>query len=65
LPVVIVPLLQWSFGLVFDFSIALLSTVYLLGFWFMVVMGYNLSLQTSAREQLMKGFVGYYLLLRV
>ena len=54
LPVVIVPLLQWSFGLVFDFSIALLSTVYLLGFWFMVVMGYNLSLQTDAREQLMQ-----------
>jgi len=54
LPVVIVPILQWSFGLVFDFSIALLSTVYLLGFWFMVVMGYNLSLQPSAREQLMK-----------
>lgn len=54
LPVVIVPLLQWSFGLVFDFSIALLSTVYLLGFWFMVVMGYNLSLQPSAREQLMQ-----------
>jgi len=54
LPVVIVPLLQWSFGLVFDFSVALLSTVYLLGFWFMVVMGYNLSLQPSAREQLMK-----------
>ena len=54
LPVVIVPLLQWSFGLVFDFSIALLSSVYLLGFWFMVVMGYNLSLQPSAREQLMK-----------
>lgn len=54
LPVVIVPLLQWSFGLVFDFSIALLSSVYLLGFWFMVVMGYNLSLQPNAREQLMK-----------
>ena len=54
LPVAFVPLLQWSFGLVFDFSIALLSTVYLLGFWFMVVMGYNLSLQPSAREQLMK-----------
>ena len=54
LPVVIVPLLQWSFGLVFDFSVALLSSVYLLGFWFMVVMGYNLSLQPSAREQLMK-----------
>ena len=54
LPVVIVPLLQWSFGLVFDFSIALLSSVYLLGFWVMVVMGYNLSLQTDAREQLMQ-----------
>lgn len=54
LPVVIVPILQWSFGLVFDFSVALLSTVYLLGFWFMVVMGYNLSLQPSAREQLMQ-----------
>ena len=54
LPVVIVPLLQWSFGLVSDFSIALLSSVYLLGFWFMVVMGYNLSLQPSAREQLMQ-----------
>ncbi|ENU35288.1 PglL family O-oligosaccharyltransferase [Acinetobacter parvus] len=54
LSVAFVPLLQWSFGLVFDFSIALLSSVYLLGFWFMVVMGYNLSLQPSAREQLMK-----------
>ena len=54
LPVVIVPLLQWSFGLVFDFSIALLSTAYLFGFWVMVAMGYNLSLQSSAREQLMK-----------
>lgn len=52
--IAIVPLLQWSFGLVFDFSIALLSSVYLLGFWFMVVMGYHLSLQTDAREQLMK-----------
>ncbi|MDH0718544.1 PglL family O-oligosaccharyltransferase [Acinetobacter junii] len=52
--IAIVPLLQWSFGLVFDFSIALLSSVYLLGFWFMVVMGYNLSLQTDAREQLMQ-----------
>ncbi len=54
LPVAFVPLFQWSFGLVFDFSIALLSSVYLLGFWFMVVMGYNLSLQTDAREQLMQ-----------
>ena len=54
LPVAFVPLLQWSGGLVSDFSVALLSTAYLFGFWVMVVMGYNLSLQSSAREQLMK-----------
>lgn len=54
LSVAFVPLLQWSGGLVSDFSVALLTTVYLLGFWAMVVMGYNLSLQSSAREQLMK-----------
>lgn len=54
LPVSFIPLLQWSGGLVSDFSVALLSTAYLFGFWAMVVMGYNLSLQPSAREQLMK-----------
>lgn len=54
LPVAFIPLLQWSGGLVSDFSVALLSTAYLFGFWVMVAMGYNLSLQSSAREQLMK-----------
>ncbi|MDH0029843.1 MULTISPECIES: O-antigen ligase family protein [unclassified Acinetobacter] len=54
LPVAFVPLLQWSRGLVSDFSVALLSIVYLLGFWAMVVMGYNLLLQPSVREQLMQ-----------
>lgn len=54
LPVAFIPLLQWSSGLVSDFSVALLTTVYLLGFWVMVAMGYNLSLQSSVREQLMK-----------
>lgn len=54
LPVAFIPLLQWSGGLVSDFSVALLSTAYLFGFWVMVVMGYNLSLQPNAREQLMK-----------
>lgn len=54
LPVAFISLLQWSGGLVSDFSVALLSTAYLFGFWVMVVMGYNLSLQSSAREQLMK-----------
>ena len=54
LPVSFIPLLQWSGGLVSDFSVALLSTAYLFGFWVMVAMGYNLSLQPNAREQLMK-----------
>lgn len=54
LPVAFIPLLQWSSGLVSDFSVALLSTAYLFGFWVMVAMGYNLSLQPNAREQLMK-----------
>ncbi len=54
LPVAFIPLLQWSSGLVSDFSVALLTTVYLLGFWVMVAMGYHLSLQSSAREQLIK-----------
>ncbi|MFN3904781.1 MAG: O-antigen ligase family protein [Acinetobacter junii] len=54
LPVSFIPLLQWSGGLVSDFSVALLSTAYLFGFLVMVAMGYNLSLQSSAREQLMK-----------
>ncbi|MCY6412402.1 Wzy polymerase domain-containing protein [Acinetobacter sp. VNH17] len=54
LPVTFIPLLQWSWGLVSDFSVALLSSVYLLGFWLMVVIGYNLSLQPNAREQLMQ-----------
>lgn len=54
LPVAFIPLLQWSGGLVSDFSVALLSTAYLFGFWVMVAMGYNLSLQSSVREQLMQ-----------
>lgn len=44
LPFTLIPVVQWAFGLVFDFSTALLSSLYLLGFWFMVLAGYNLSL---------------------
>lgn len=53
-PVVFIPLLQWAFGLVFDFSVALISTLYLLGFWLMIVLGFNLSLQIQSRERLMQ-----------
>ncbi|MBH2001553.1 MAG: O-antigen ligase C-terminal domain-containing protein [Moraxellaceae bacterium] len=54
-PIVLIPLFQWFFGLVDDFSIALLSFSYLFVFWLMIVCGYNLSLQNEKREQLMQG----------
>ncbi|MBJ9984095.1 O-antigen ligase C-terminal domain-containing protein [Acinetobacter sp. S40] len=47
LPIVIIPLLQWMCGLVLDLSSALLFSFYLLGFWFAIVAGYNLALQTE------------------
>ncbi|XZY04907.1 Wzy polymerase domain-containing protein [Acinetobacter baumannii] len=56
LPFILVPVVQWAFGLVFDFSTALLSSLYLLGFWFMVVAGYNLSLDQQKRDQIFTGF---------
>ncbi|KAE9837750.1 O-antigen ligase family protein, partial [Escherichia coli] len=56
LPFILIPLVQWSFGLILDFSTALLSTLYLLGFWFMILIGYNLSLDEKKREQLFSGF---------
>ncbi len=56
LPFTFIPMVQWGFGLVFDLSTALLSTFYLLGFWFMVVAGYNLSLGQQKRDQIFSGF---------
>lgn len=56
LPFTLIPLVQWGFGLVFDLSTALLSTFYLLGFWFMVLAGYNLSLDQKKRDQIFSGF---------
>ncbi|WP_280179650.1 PglL family O-oligosaccharyltransferase, partial [Acinetobacter nosocomialis] len=56
LPFILIPVVQWAFGLVFDFSTALLSSLYLLGFWFMVVAGYNQSLDQQQREQIFTGF---------
>ncbi|ESK54384.1 PglL family O-oligosaccharyltransferase [Acinetobacter tjernbergiae] len=55
LPVAFIPLLQWSGGLVSDFSVALLSTAYLFGFWVMVAMGYNLSSTSENRQRSMQG----------
>ncbi|MES5536846.1 pilin glycosylation ligase domain-containing protein, partial [Acinetobacter baumannii] len=56
LPFILVPVVQWAFGLVFDLSTALLSSLYLLGFWFMVLAGYTLSLDQQMREQIFSGF---------
>ncbi|MFW1861472.1 pilin glycosylation ligase domain-containing protein [Acinetobacter baumannii] len=56
LPFTLIPIAQWGFGLVFDLSTALLSSFYLLGFWFMVVAGYNLSLEQKKRDQIFSGF---------
>jgi len=56
LPFTLIPIVQWGFGLVFDLSTALLSSFYLLGFWFMVLAGYNLSLDQQKRDQIFSGF---------
>ena len=56
LPFTLIPIVQWSFGLVFDLSTALLSSFYLFGFWFMVLAGYNLSLDQQKRDQIFSGF---------
>ncbi|MCG9514194.1 Wzy polymerase domain-containing protein [Acinetobacter pittii] len=56
LPFTFIPIVQWGFGLVFDLSTALLSSFYLLGFWFMVLAGYNLSLDQQKRDQFFSGF---------
>ncbi|UGQ30189.1 PglL family O-oligosaccharyltransferase [Acinetobacter calcoaceticus] len=56
LPFTLIPIVQWGFGLVFDLSTALLSSFYLLGFWFMVLAGYNLSLDKQKRDQIFSSF---------
>lgn len=54
--IVLLPLLQFCFGLIIDFSVAFLSFAYLFTFWLMMLCGYNLSLQAENREKLMIGF---------
>lgn len=56
LGIVLLPLLQFCFGLILDFSFAFLSFVYLFTFWMMLLCGYNLSLQPENREKIMIGF---------
>lgn len=56
LPFVLIPLVQWACGLVFDFSAALISSLYLFGFWCMVVAGYNLAIDPVQREKIFTAF---------
>ncbi|MFK4049636.1 PglL family O-oligosaccharyltransferase [Acinetobacter venetianus] len=50
-----IPLVQCGFGLITDFSVGFLSFSYLFMFWLMIVIGYNLSLQSEQRERIMLG----------
>lgn len=54
LPVVLVPLVQWTFGIVIDLSAALVNSFYLFTFWWAVVAGFNLALQTPRTQVLAK-----------
>ncbi|MEN8422177.1 pilin glycosylation ligase domain-containing protein [Acinetobacter junii] len=54
--IVIVPVVQWFMGVIDDFSIAFLALIYLLGFWLMIIAGFNLALLPKQRELLMFGF---------
>ena len=56
LGIVLLPLLQFCFGLIIDFSVAFLTFAYLFTFWLMMLCGYNLSLQSENREKIMIGF---------
>lgn len=52
LPMVLIPLMQWSFGIELYFSNALLCSAYILMFWLMVVAGTALSDTPKSREML-------------
>lgn len=51
-----VPMLQYFWGELFFFDKALLSTLFVLGFWLSLVLGYNLSMQKPERESIFTGF---------
>lgn len=55
IPVLLIPLIQFSFGLITDFSVAFLSFSYLFAFWLMIVSGYNVASTEEKRERIMTG----------
>lgn len=56
LPILLIPFIQYGFGQILYFSNALLCTAYLLMFWLMVVVGYNLSLDKIVRGKVFTSF---------
>lgn len=54
--IIFIPLIQWAMGLILYLSNALLCSAYLLMFWLMVVIGYNLGPSQVAREAVFKRF---------
>ena len=63
--VAIFPLTQYAFGQVFYLSNAGLSTIYLLSFWLMIVVGYNLSIpdQKDSADFNILYFLAYFFLI--
>ncbi|WP_420001838.1 Wzy polymerase domain-containing protein [Acinetobacter sp. LF10] len=55
LPLLLIPIFQWLFELVPDFSVALLSFSYVFMFWLMMIGGYNLSSTSENRQRSMQG----------
>ena len=51
----LVPFIQYGFGELFFFSKALMCGLYIFAFWLSMVLGFNLSQQPLAREQLFSG----------
>ncbi|MGR0304710.1 O-antigen ligase family protein [Acinetobacter beijerinckii] len=55
IPFLLIQLIQFSFGLITDFSVAFLSFSYLFAFWLMIVSGYNVASTEEKRERIMTG----------
>ena len=51
-----VPLVQYFSGVLFFFDKALLSSLFVFGFWLSMVIGYNLSIEPIERKQVFTGF---------
>ena len=52
----IIPLTQYLAGELFFFDKALISTLFVFGFWLSIVIGYNLSVEKLDRENIFTGF---------